>query len=74
MLELIIQIQNTILLFGLGSLKDTLCSFSNVNHDLNTHISILTIGLLIPNFACKVLEYFPDHVPFGIITALMVAC
>ncbi len=50
-------IQNTIwniILFGLGSLKDTLCKFANVNNELNTQLPILITGLLTPEFACNV--------------------
>ncbi len=62
MLEVIIQIQNTIY-FGLGSLKDTLCRFATVNCDLTTQLSIIITSLLTPNFACNVKEYFKNGGP-----------
>ncbi len=40
--------------FGLGSLRDTLCRFAKVNNDLTTQLSIIITGLLTPNFVCNV--------------------
>ncbi len=48
---------------GFGSLRDTLCRFAKVNHDLTTQLSIIITGLLTPNFACNVYEYFKDGWP-----------
>ncbi len=42
-------------IFGLGSLRDTICRFANVNHDLTTQLSIIITGLLTPNFACSIM-------------------
>ncbi len=45
-------------LFGLGSLRDTLCRFAKVNNDLTTQLSIIITGLLTPNFAFNVYRIF----------------
>ncbi len=42
------------LLAGLGGLRDILCRFTEVNHDVNTQISLITTGLLTLNFLCNV--------------------
>ncbi len=49
--------------FDLGSLRDTLCSFAKVKRDLTTQLSLIITGLLTPNFACNVEEYFKDDRP-----------
>ncbi len=55
------------ILFGFGSLRDTLCRFAKdkpkINHHLTIQLSIIITGLLIPNFACNVLECFHDDGP-----------
>ncbi len=48
---------------GFGNLRDTFCRFANVNNDLNIKLSIIITGLLTPNFACNVKEYFKDGGP-----------
>ncbi len=61
MLDLVIQIQNTI--------QNTILwpwqfeSHTLQNHDLTQHLSIIITGLVTPNFACNVQEYFKDGKP-----------
>ncbi len=50
-------------IFGLGTLRDTLCRFVKVNHVLATQLSIIITCLLTPNCACNVEEYFKDGGP-----------
>ncbi len=40
-------------LFALGSLRDTLCRFAKVNHELSTQLSIIITSMLTPNCACR---------------------
>ncbi len=54
------KIQHKIQFCGLGSLRDTLCRFTKVNHDFTTELSIIITGLLTPNCECNVQEYFKD--------------
>ncbi len=35
---------------GIDSLRDKLCRFAKVNHDLTTQLSIIITGLLTPNY------------------------
>ncbi len=41
-------------------LRDTLCRYTEVNHDLNTQLLIIISDLPNPNFASNMLEYFKD--------------
>ncbi len=43
---------------GHGSLKEIRFEFTDLKHDLNTHISIIVTGPLTPNFICNVYDYF----------------
>ncbi len=65
MLELAIQIQNTVWNTIVLTLAvwETLCRYAKVNYDLTTQLSIIITGLLTPNIVCNVEEYFKDGSP-----------
>ncbi len=48
---------------GLEDLKDTICRYTEVNHNFNTQLLIIISDLPTPKFACNVLVYFKDGGP-----------